>query len=186
MSKQEYLRLLDRYLTRVTPEERRDILDEYETHFISGKEAGKSEDEIAKELGNPKYIGREMSATAAMDKAESSKNPNHVTNAVLAVMGLSILNFFVVIVVLTTLIGLLFGLITATATLLVSPVLLLVKGFIDGFGTIIPLDIYSVFALFGVGLMLLVITYLACKWSFILFMKYLRWNIDVVKGSARS
>ena len=55
------------------------------------------------------------------------------------------------------------------------------KGFIDGFGTIIPLDIYSVFALFGVGLMLLVITYLACKWSFILFMKYLRWNIDVVK-----
>ena len=107
MSKQEYLRLLDRYLTRVTPEERRDILDEYETHFISGKEAGKSEDEIAKELGNPKYIGREMSATAAMDKAESSKNPNHVTNAVLAVMGLSILNFFVVIVVLTTLIGLL-------------------------------------------------------------------------------
>ena len=186
MNKQEYLRLLDRYLTRVTPEERRDILNEYETHFISGKEAGKTEEEISKELGNPKSIGREMSATSAMDKVEDSKNPNNVINAIIAVMGLSILNFFVVFVILTTLLGILFGLITATATLLVSPVLLLVKGFVDGFSMIIPVETYTVFAMFGVGLMLLVITYLACKWSFILFMKYLRWNINVVKGSARS
>lgn len=186
MNKQEYLRLLDRYLTRVTPEERRDILDEYETYFISGKEAGKTEEEISKELGNPKSIGREMSATSAMDKVEDSKNPNNVTNAILAVMGLSILNFFVVFGVLTTLIGLLFGLITTTVTLLFSPVLLLVKGIIDGASAIMPVETYSVFAMFGVGLILLVVTYLACKWSFVLFMKYLRWNINVVKGSARS
>lgn len=186
MSKEEYLKLLNRYLTRVSPEERQDILAEYETHFISGKAAGKSEAEIASELGNPKEIGREMSAANAMEKAEGDRNAGNVTNAVLAVMGLGILNFFVVTVILASLFGILFGLVVATITLLATPLLLIVKGIMEGFGQIIPLDIYTAFTCFGVGLMCFTVTYLACKWSFILFMKYLRWNIKVVKGSAQS
>lgn len=186
MSKQEYLQLLNRYLTRVSPEERQDILNEYETHFISGKEAGKTEEEISRELGNPKDIGREMSASAAVDKAESSRNAGSVTNAVLAVMGLSILNFFVITIVIATWFGVLLSLGVATLTFLAAPIFLLVKGMIDGFGEIIPLDIYVSFTCFGIGLMLFTVTYLAYKWSFVLFMKYLRWNIKVVKGSAQS
>lgn len=186
MSKQEYLQLLNRYLTRVSPEERKDIINEYETHFISGKEAGKTEDEISQELGNPKEIGREMSASAAMDKAETSRNASNVTNAVLAVMGLGILNFFVITIVIATLFSVLLSLGVATLTFLATPLFLLIKGMIDGFGAIVPLDIYISFTCFGIGMMLFTITYLAYKWSFVLFMKYLRWNIKVVKGSAQS
>lgn len=185
MSKQEYLQLLNRYLTRVTKEERQDILDEYETHFISGKEAGESEDDISKELGHPKDIAREMNATAAMDKAENSRSASNVSNAVIAVMGLGILNFFVVSIVIITLLGILFGLGTATFTLLLTPFFLLLKGFIDGFNEIIALDVYVTMTGFGVGLIFFTVTYLAVKWSYIIFMKYLRWNINVVKGSAR-
>ncbi len=34
-------------------EEKKDIILEYETHFISGKQDGKCEEEIARKLGKP-------------------------------------------------------------------------------------------------------------------------------------
>ena len=39
-------------------EEKKDIILEYETHFISGKQDGKCEEEIARKLGNPKTIAK--------------------------------------------------------------------------------------------------------------------------------
>ncbi|WP_275044921.1 HAAS signaling domain-containing protein [Mammaliicoccus lentus] len=72
MNKKTYLNTLNKHLKNISDEERADILDEYETHFISGIEDGQTEDMIAKELGHPKEIAKELNATLALNRAETN------------------------------------------------------------------------------------------------------------------
>lgn len=76
------------------------------------------------------------------------------------------------------------SLIVTTLSFIFTPIALLVKGAIAGFQEIMLLEVYTTGALFGLGLILFVITYLITKGFYILCVKYLKWNIKVVKGSA--
>lgn len=61
MRQSEYLRELKECLeTRVTPEELTDILSDYESFFISGREEGRTEDEISEELGSPAFLAKSL------------------------------------------------------------------------------------------------------------------------------
>ncbi|HCN60042.1 MULTISPECIES: HAAS signaling domain-containing protein [Mammaliicoccus] len=186
MNKKSYLNTLNKYLKNVSVDERADILDEYETHFISGIKDGQSEDMIAKELGNPKEIAKEINATLALDRAETNNKVRNVWQAIISVMGLSILNFFVILIPIVIIISILFSFIVTTLSLLITPAILIVKGVYNGFDVIQPIDLYVVLTSFGLGLMIFTVTYLLTKWSYKLFVKYLRWNISIVKGSAKS
>lgn len=70
MNKDHYLKLLKRYLGHINNDEKQDILNEYETHFYSGKQEGKSEEQISQELGNPKSIAKELRATASWSREQ--------------------------------------------------------------------------------------------------------------------
>ena len=96
MNKDHYLKLLKRYLGHINNDEKQDILNEYETHFYSGKQEGKSEEQISHELGNPKSIAKELRATAAVERAKNSSISN-IFSAIIAVMGLSLFNFFIIL-----------------------------------------------------------------------------------------
>lgn len=56
MNKNEYLSKLDSLLTVLTYDERKDIMYDYEEHFKAGIVDGKSEEDIAKELGDPQTL----------------------------------------------------------------------------------------------------------------------------------
>ncbi|HEY5585019.1 MAG TPA: DUF1700 domain-containing protein [Ruminiclostridium sp.] len=61
MKQSEYLRELKENLeTRVSPEELKDILSDYESFFVSGKEDGKNDEEISKELGSPAFLAKSL------------------------------------------------------------------------------------------------------------------------------
>ena len=167
MNKNDYLKELKRHLKHMNKEEKEDILNEYDTHFYSGQQEGKSESEVCKELGNPKVIGKELTATFSVENAHQKVSLMNISSAIVAVMGLSLLNFFIV---------------TIPAFLSI----LLVKGIMDGFHSIILYDIFMTGLMFGVGLVLAVVTYYLIKWLFYLTMKYLKWNISIVKGSVQS
>ncbi|MCU5746299.1 DUF1700 domain-containing protein [Staphylococcus sp. SQ8-PEA] len=186
MSKNEYLAQLRKYLKHVSTEDKEDVISEYETHFISGQKDGKTEEDISKELGSPRQVARELNATLAIGHAEASHDTANIGKAIVAVMGLGLLNFFVVMVPVVIILGILFSLIMTDISLLSLPVFLAIKAIIPDLGEVIPLDIYVTLASFGVGLVLLVITIILIKWSTILFIKYLKWNIDIVKGSVKA
>ena len=186
MNKKTYLNTLNKHLENISDEERADILDEYETHFISGIEDGQTEDMIAKELGHPKEIAKELNATLALDRAETNNKVGNVWQAIISVMGLGILNFFVILIPFVIIISILFSFIVTTLSLLITPAMLIVKGLYNGFDAIQSIDVYVVLTSFGLGLMIFTVTYLLTKWSYKLFVKYLRWNISIVKGSAKS
>ncbi|QUI21012.1 DUF1700 domain-containing protein [Vallitalea pronyensis] len=56
MNKNEYLSKLDALLTVLTYDERKDIMYDYEEHFKAGLADGKTEEDIANELGDPQTL----------------------------------------------------------------------------------------------------------------------------------
>ena len=53
---------------------------------------------MCKELGNPKLIGKELTATSSVENAHQKVSLMNISSAIVAVMGLSLLNFFIVII----------------------------------------------------------------------------------------
>lgn len=56
MNETEFLDLLRYYFRNGKPEEVKEILSDYESHFEEGKKRGLTEEQIAKELGSPRDI----------------------------------------------------------------------------------------------------------------------------------
>ena len=49
--------------------------------------------QTCKELGNPKLIGKELTATSSVENAHQKVSLMNISSAIVAVMGLSLLNF---------------------------------------------------------------------------------------------
>lgn len=62
MNKKEFIDILKNQLSGLPKEDIDEILYDYEEHFSVGLVRGKSEDEISKELGDPKKIAKSYKA----------------------------------------------------------------------------------------------------------------------------
>lgn len=77
MGKHEFMARLYNALKNLTPQEREDILNDYEEHFRIGLEMGKSEAEIADSLGSPEELAASFTEDAAVPPPaeESPRDP---------------------------------------------------------------------------------------------------------------
>ena len=99
---------------------------------------------------------------------------------------ISLFNFFIILFPAVMIFFAIVSLILFTISMLGAPIMLIVKGFIDGFSSIILYDVFMAGLMFGIGLMVVVITIYIIKWIYIMIVKYLKWNVSVVKGSVQS
>ncbi|MEJ7210385.1 DUF1700 domain-containing protein, partial [Staphylococcus capitis] len=76
----------------------------------------------------PRQLAKELNANAAIVKAEKSNKLGDVGHATLAVMGLSILNFFVITIPFIILLSVVISLIITTISLILSPIGIIIKG----------------------------------------------------------
>ena len=83
-------------------------------------ENGKTEEEIAFSLGDPRILAKQFSASYAVQRAESSTSVNNILRAVLAVVGLG---FFNLVFVLGPFLGLVGVLVESLYWLLQLPIL---------------------------------------------------------------
>ena len=184
MNKSEFLEQLSSSLRNMPNSEKEDIISEYETHFISGKQDGISEEEISKKLGNPKTIAKELNVSYAISNADNRRSLKNIMKALFSVMSLSLLNFIFIIIaffVLLFLLPLLLALIIATPLLIISPILLIGLGFFKGFHQISYSDVYNVFIAFCIGLLISVICYQIIKHLYVALVKYLKWNVAILQ-----
>ncbi|RCX19196.1 putative membrane protein [Fontibacillus phaseoli] len=70
MNKSEFLAQLHDHLSVLPPEERNELMEDFEAHFTFALQNGKSEEEIASELGNPAELAKE-----AIDGRFAPKEP---------------------------------------------------------------------------------------------------------------
>ena len=111
MTKAQFLAELKRSLGALSEPEKQDILYDYEEHFRIGLDEGKSEEEIARALGNPRAIGKSYRIDALLDtEKEGGVSGFSLLRAVFASLSLTFLNIVFVLGPLIGLAGVLIGL----------------------------------------------------------------------------
>ncbi|MCU5746967.1 DUF1700 domain-containing protein [Staphylococcus sp. SQ8-PEA] len=184
MNKDEYIATLNRRMKRISKEERKDILNEYESHFLSAYKDNKSDEEIIRDLGNPVNISKEINAMNALNAVKNKKSIKNIFIAVFSIMGLSVFNFILLglsLFVFMLLLPFILAYIIAVPVMIVSPIILLVMGVVNGFDTITLSDIFEMIKGLVLGLILIFIGYFFVKNFFKFLTLYLKWNIDIVK-----
>ncbi|WKA54241.1 DUF4097 family beta strand repeat-containing protein [Planococcus shixiaomingii] len=72
MTENHFLNELNQALARLPEEERKDILQDIQEYFANGRQDGKSEDDIASELGSPQAIAEELMESYNFSQSENS------------------------------------------------------------------------------------------------------------------
>lgn len=193
MTKREFLNALNYYLSGFKKEERDEILYDYEEHFRIGMESGKTEEDLIKELGNPKDIADQY--RGAGDNETNSTVVNNKENSTVGsiVIGIALLffNFFFAIWLYIGIACGIFGMcIGAVATIVaglvtaIVPILRLVFPENVNIPNGIP-DISVVFIGIGtttLGILFCIGMFYLVKLFIKLTVKYVKWNIKAVKG----
>ncbi len=121
MKREEFLGDLRRALGRMPENEKRDVLYDYEEHFRAALAEGKTEEDVARALGNPRMIGKSYAIDALLERPSSGDGvpAASVIRAVLASISLS---FFNLIFVLGPFLGLVGGMIGLWAGAISIPI----------------------------------------------------------------
>ena len=97
MDKQAYLDALQKALAGLPPETVAKTLAYYEQRFVDGVMSGRSEADIATELGEPRKIAMTLRANVHMSNFEQKKTPANAGRMAVSLIGLAIFNLFVVV-----------------------------------------------------------------------------------------
>jgi uncharacterized membrane protein len=131
----EFLAAFSASLKHMRADEKEDILQDFREHFEIGRESGKSEEEIASELGDPRQLARMYSAESATNRAVESKGLKNTLRMLGAIIRykiggglLIILLYFVCLSVTLMLFGFAAGLMTGGAGCVAMMALELTKG----------------------------------------------------------
>ncbi|MEC0256066.1 DUF1700 domain-containing protein [Paenibacillus lautus] len=182
MTKKQFISILESRLAALPPDERQEFIQDVESHFIIGMQNGRTEEEIARELGDPfemakealgdRYVDMDMPAPAAIRRPSSF-------GKYAAGVGL----FFCALVAVPFLAALWSGGVAialgALATLL-SPVLVLLDYIVNG--TFYPAKLFLSISLLGIGIFLGYATRSAMVGLLSLTLRYSRWNTRLLKG----
>lgn len=181
MNRERFLKDLDKSLKRLSTDERRDIIQDFEEHFVFGLEEGKTEAEIATSLGSPEKIGKELLATYHLEKVGATASTGNIFRAVWAVIGLGFFNLVIVLGPLIAIAGVAFAGWTSAIAFTVSPLLVLVNAVIYP-ETFMLFDLFLSMMLSGLGLFIAIGMFFATRGLISGFVRYLQFNVKLVKG----
>ncbi len=189
MSRKEYLELLRIYLQNLPIFEVEDILSDYEEHFDIGISKGKSEEEISKELGDPKEVANNYKTNYKSSYSDSdySRNvdySNDNTRKLLITLLIVAFNLIVVLGPYLGLVGLLMGLYGISISLFVGGVVALFGSPLSFF-TALPAPHILTSVSFSIGLIGLsilagILAVYLTKQFYRLTLKYINWNIELI------
>lgn len=182
MTKEQFLKQLDASLHKLSKSERQDILQDYTEHFTIGLEEGKTEEEIAASLGSPSQIASELLASYHLEKKSSAGN---IIRSVWTAIGLGFFNLVIVLGPFIGLVGVIFGLWAAGATLTLTPLIVLVSAIINP-GTTQFYDFFFSLACCGLGLFLIIGMIFVSKFFLKGVVRYLKFNVSLVKGGLKN
>ena len=103
MNKADFLDILCRRLAGLPESEIDEIIADYARHFDDGIAAGRSEEEIARALGDPMRLARELRAEAGFRRWEQSRTPANFAAAVFGFVALVAVDFVFLLPFLATL-----------------------------------------------------------------------------------
>lgn len=109
MTRQAFMARLREGLRGLPPQAVADIVADYEAHFADGAAAGRSEEEVAQALGDPDRLARELRAESTLTRWREERSPSAAASAVFAVLGLGALDILILLPILMSVAGVIFG-----------------------------------------------------------------------------
>jgi uncharacterized membrane protein len=97
MRKLEFLDALKRAILGLPPETQAKTLAYYEQRFVDGAALGRSEEDVSKELGDPRQIALTLRTSAHLAAFQETKNPANLLRLLVTGAGLAIFNLFMVV-----------------------------------------------------------------------------------------
>ncbi|SDX18009.1 Uncharacterized membrane protein [Marininema mesophilum] len=181
MMKDEFLKILRSHLRKLPEKDRQEILSDYEEHFQHGFHNERTEGEIARSLGNPKKLARELMADYHLERAQENQSIVSLFRAAFIFLGLGFFNL-VVIGPMIAVIALIFSLYVSSFVLSLTPLfvvgsLLTVNSLMEFlFNLFTGLIATGLGILLGLGTIRFSRAYV--KW----FVRYLKSNLNIIKG----
>jgi len=100
MNREMFLRLLRQGLDGLPPGEIDEILADYAAYFDEARASGRSEENVAAALGDPRRLARELRAESGLRRWESHRSFGNFVAALLALAGLAAVDLFFLLPVL--------------------------------------------------------------------------------------
>lgn len=189
MNKLQYLENLEKSLKSLPKEETNDIINDFKEYFEVGIERGRSEEDLSLSLGNPKMLARQIRLESYIKKAEETKSASSILRAVFMSIGLSFFNLIIMLPVFLIVISALAALfacsislsaagITGTVGSIFSP---LFSQYLT-FNVNVAVSIFAFIGIGSLGILFFIGNIYISKFIFRLVVRYLRFNLSVVKG----
>ncbi|KGP72025.1 HAAS signaling domain-containing protein [Pontibacillus yanchengensis] len=181
MTHTEYLNHLEKHLHQLPEQEKQEVLADYQEHFEMGMLEGREASEIAKDLGHPRDIAKEVYLQFRIENAETNKSITNLSQAILSTMSLGLFNLIIVLGPAIALLGIYISLWAAVFSLYVGAIGVFFVTSSSGVQLIL-LQLFSAMVLAGLGIMLTIGLIKLGNMLYQLFMKYVKWNVKIVKG----
>lgn len=186
MNKSQFITQLSAFL-KLPYEEKKEVIYDYEEHFLVGIQKGKTEEEIAKELGDPITIAKQYTFTKQMEKASETPTSRNVFAVILSAIGISFINLFFVLGPFLGIFGLLFGLSLFSLGVEFTGIVFVISPILK---MLIPTSVhllnpYYIMPILGVGicslgLIFIIGMYYVWKYFYKITLIYLKWNINLI------
>ena len=189
MNKKDFISKLSLYLRGVPEEDRQDVISDFEEHFKEGLAEGRTEEEIADSLGDPKSLANQLKASILVNKAGKTTSAINITRAVLATLGLGFFNLIFIL-------GPFIAIALIPVVLFVSAIAITASGitvfFASIFGPLFPnyftTLVNPAVAIFGsIGITCFgILFFTGCiylsKILYRLFVRYIKFNLRIITG----
>jgi uncharacterized membrane protein len=193
MNREQFLARLGRALGGMSAAEKREILADYEEHFRSGLAEGRSEEEIARALGNPAALGGSYRVESLTDASRQGWGAANVTRAVFASLSLGLFNAIIVLGPFVGLLGVLAGLWAAAGSIAVAGAACMLGAIVGPFlpylaGVTVWEALFVFFAgvaLAALGLLAVLGMVALTRWFTVLVARYVRFNARIITGRRR-
>ncbi len=139
MTRGEFLGELRAGLTGLRQQDIEDIIADYESHFADGRAAGRSDDDVARALGDPVRLARELRVEAGFKRWQDERSTRNLAGVVLALLGLATIDFMLLLPAAGTIIAIFLGFALAVLGFCIGGVVLLISllpiGFLADLGS---------------------------------------------------
>jgi uncharacterized membrane protein len=181
MNKSEFLSELKKHVQKLPKSEQEAVFSDYEEHFEHGVFEGRSEEEIAKSLGHPKRIARELLTEYHLIRAEQTHSYVSVIRVVFTSLGLGLLNLIFVLAPFLVILSILIACYAVSLAFVISPLsLFFYLSSQVGWQSLLLL-FFITLGLLGTGLLFGTSTTILTKKFFSGFIRYLKSNLNIIR-----
>lgn len=183
MTRREFIDELGRLLGELPDKERLDIIADHTALFLRGVEQGKSEQEIAAELGSPQEVARRILAGYRIQQAQADASIGNISRAILATVSLGVVNLVFVLGPFLALLGLLASFYAVAFSLLVAPLgILFIPSPLAETSDQRLFFLFASMVSLGLGGMLSIALIQFTIWLYRQFLRYLQFNVRLIRG----